>query len=423
MKKIARRIAAAFALFVLAGSDAGHAFDILPEFGGLDAAEAESLDQPRLLDSEYQSDVFSYMPDLEADAEFFSRPAGLELALGSLSAKQFLHYQRARARKDLERSLEFRFTHFIQRDLEEDRERNVLELIAKTKATEAVPAKVGLSVYGMPSREKEDIDLGFALLFWPEPGREIRLFHTWIDVVREERAQADARFVSSENPNSLGVSSRHITETEYATFGFRRDFPGVWRFPRAGRDYSHARTLIWTERRQRLLRSGISVETRVQWDRKNEAISPAPGGGGTTAAEELTSERLQILFAITSAPNERDISLKGGFFHVGRRWSQANREQASHTNWLPYVSAQFLGKKRAGGRDRIELGYETTFFNGEGDGGFFNRGAEYDAVEQRLNLKYEFALLDNARLSFLIGADLDAGQTFEGGQGRFLVFF
>ncbi|MCM2280957.1 MAG: hypothetical protein NDI61_03825, partial [Bdellovibrionaceae bacterium] len=197
-----------------------HTFDFFPEFGALDAVEAETLDSPQALDSESQSDVLTYMPDLQSDAAFFSRPMAFELALGSLSAKQFLHYQRVRLSKMLSEGLELRFTHWIQRDLEEDRERQILELLS------TVSPAFGVSLYGIPSREKEEIDLGVALLLWPRSGQEIRMFHTWTDVVREERSQGGDRFVSSQNPNSIGLSSRLTLENEYATFGFRRDLPG-----------------------------------------------------------------------------------------------------------------------------------------------------------------------------------------------------
>lgn len=405
----------AIVLLCVSVSARAQAFDLFPEFGGLDAIEASGFDNPLLLDSEYQSDVLAYMPSLESEAAFFSRPMSFDFHAGSLTSKQFLHYQRARLRKAISDDVEFRFTHFIQQDLEEDRVRNWLELVWRGNG------KLGASLYGEVGREKEEIDTGLALLLWPRPQHEIRLFHTWVDIVREERSQSGDKFVSSHNPNSIGISGRIEGDQEhYWAYGFRRDLPGVWRFPQSSTDYSHERSTVWSERSQ-LIHDRLRVETRFQWDRKREARSTLIPTTPSTQSQHR--DRLQALIAIAMKPEQKPYTIRPGIFFVERRYEQPGVAHGTHTNWLPHLNLELKGRERKSGHDRVAIGYEATFFGGEGSGQFFNRGSAYDSVEQRLNLRYEVALFDGAKLAFLVSADLDAGQTFEGGHGRFLVFF
>ncbi len=400
---------------LLFASNPALAFDVFPEFAGWDAVEAAELDRPAALDSEYQSDVLAYMPSLAEDTAFFSRDAAFDLRLGSLSTKRFLHYERLRARRSLGEKLEFRFTRFTQKDMEEDEDGNWLELVYR------LHERVGLSFYGGVSREKEDVDLGAALLFWPWKNLEVRLFHTWVDPEREERSQAGDRFVSGANPNSTGLSVRGFgDQSRFAHAGFRRDLPGVWRFPATSTDVSHDRLTIWLEGTARTSER-LGLEARLQWDEKNEARSAvAPA---TAAAQSLARERWQALVSLTVSPPERSFTVRPGVAYIQREWRDGSGAAGRQRNTLPHLTISLPGPERSGDHDRIELGYEATFFNGDGDGRFFNRGFAYDAVEQRINARYEFALADQAKLAFLISADADAGLTFEGGHGRFLVFF
>jgi hypothetical protein len=112
-----------------------------------------------------------------------------------------------------------------------------------------------------------------------------------------------------------------------------------------------------------------------------------------------------------------------------RSWRDEDNRTLEHENLMPFIWFRHKGFERLPGLfDELSLGYELTFFRARGDLTLAAEELKTSAVEHRANLRYEFALKDDATLGLLVSADIDSlvrgsGGLFEGGHGWFKVSF
>jgi hypothetical protein len=112
-----------------------------------------------------------------------------------------------------------------------------------------------------------------------------------------------------------------------------------------------------------------------------------------------------------------------------RSWRDEDNRTLEHENLMPFIWFRHKGFERLPGFfDELSLGYELTFFRARGDLTLAAEELKTSAVEHRANLRYEFALKDDATLGLLVSADIDSlvrgsGGLFEGGHGWFKVSF
>lgn len=436
--------------FALSGAQTSRAFDVFPEFHSLMEDEPASLDSTQLIDSEYQSDVLTYLMPLEWDTLFHASQNAYSFTLGSLSNKLFLHHSRLKLSKELQDSLTFRFTFFQQRDLDVNQTHAVLELVRR------ITPLFSVSVYGEPSMFKRENDLGAALISTPSRDHEIRLFHTWIDVTRQKNNDRPDTFVSGSEPRSIGLvgrcfgclgSTRDIgsiepigsepdfplrSERDWIEYFIRWETPTKWKFPNTESEYQYEKKTGGLSARLSSPRvRDLHLNLRLQASEKNESFRPL------TAASPVSRSSLdrQIFEAFASAEFPLDTPLIPqaklepglGWFH--RHWKGGNDDQLDQRNFLPFVWLRWKTVERApGAKDAVEIGYEATFFDGHGSQNLASPELRTWVVEHRANFRYVFAFQDNAQLILSITGDIDValggtGGLFEGGNGQFRVFF
>lgn len=426
----AARFVASFLLLTLDLRPAA-AFTVFPEYQTLSVNEANAFDQPLLLDAEYQSDLLAYTPSLAIDASFFRHPSSLALSVGSIASKQFLHNLQFRTERQIAPDLRFRFVHFIQEDFEENIRQSLIEMQWPSDR------RWSLAAYGELAREKETIDVGAALLLHPEKEHEIRVFHTWTDVVREQRNLTGDVFVGSQNPSSLGVSGRRFSERHettndalpsgpfYLHYVVRLDLPARLRIPQRQYEYDHRQFLAMLEWLAPLKRR-FAFEWRAQLDKRHEGRT-ADIGSTLTRSEHWYRQRQQALAMLNWQPtNGSRIWVKPGLMWVRRDWSTSNGRSLTQRNLLPHVWLEFAGPRRTPGFDQLAIGFEATIF-AERDTEMRARGSHLQQqLEGRATFRYQFTLADDTRLTLLASADLDefgSSHTFEGGCGQFNTSF
>ena len=412
------------------------AFDTYPEFHMLSEGETTALDQTTIIDSEYQSDVVSYMRPSNWDPEFHASPAAFDLTLGSFNNTHFLHHDRLKIRKALTETLEFRLTYFKQRDFDVDQWQTILELVQR------LTPLISFSAYGQPSHFKRENDFGLALLIHPSKTHEFRLYNTWIDFTRPEHNDRTDRFINGGEPIAIGFTDRWYSadnagspkEPRRFFETFARWEPNVrWDFQFNRYDYRYRMFTAGTASRLAIERwPGTVLNLRLQFSRKFESFEPY----SATATKSLSSLERNLAEALVSIELPR-LPLWGrattiepglGWFH--RSYHDHLGQTLDHRNLMPNVWITFEGFEReADQRDLIALGYEMTFFASEGENSSLAANElKAWSVEHRANLRYTFALKDRAQLSLVATGDVDSavrgsGGLFEGGNGQFRVFF
>jgi hypothetical protein len=454
-KNLCALVASLFALATVSvGPSTAWGFDRFPEFHMLQEDEALSFDRSVLIDSEYQSDVVTYIAPLAWDADFFAQARGFDMSFGSLSNRHFLEQQRLKVDQPLTDSLSFRFTYFQQRDLEIDQRHAVIELVQKLTSTFAV------SLYGEPSHYKRENDFGVALLYQPSVDHELRLFHTWVDFTRGEHNDQPDSFVKGSEPRSFGFVGRcydclgpgreegqatngETTATKrdrtFLEYFVRRETPVLWHFPLQGTEYAYefwsaGFSTRWAPQEY----AGVFINTRVQYSKKFEAEAPLTGSSTTQRASlvrDVTESMVSAEFPLLGASSS-SLRLEPGLAWIHRAWRGDQDQLLDHRNLLPFVWLRANAFRRAGSwPDQVELGYESTFFSSQNSVGSAATalplaaiGLKPWSVEHRLNFRYVFALGERASLSITATADVDVafgneGGLFEGGQGQFRLVF
>ena len=407
------------------------AFDIFPEFHTLTETEASALDQTSIIDSEYQSDVITYMRPSPWDAEFHAAPMAYDLTFGSFNNTHFLHYDRLKLRKSLLDTLEFRFTYFKERDFDTDQTHAILELVQK------LSPRLSLSAYGQPSHYKRQNDLGIALLVHFSDTHELRIYNTWVDFTRTEHNDRTDTYVKGSEPIAFGFTDRWYspkdsTPGQFVETYVRYEPPVRWDFRYDGYEYKYNKLTVGTGSRLVLpWWPEIFLNTRIQYSRKFEAFEPY---AVDSPKEPSSLERSLFKSAVSVELPARKIFGRQtviepglGWFH--RLWHDRENRSLDHRNLVANVWFKFQGPERVAGlHDEISLGYETTFFSSSGDRALAASELKAWAVEHRANLRYTFTFNNRAALAVTVSGDPDSlvrgsGGLFEGGNGQFRVFF
>lgn len=407
-------------------------FDIYPEFHSLTEGESQNFDSSQQIDSEYESDVVAYLKPLEWDPRYFERAIAFDFTLGSLSNSIFLDQTRFKASKRIFTQTDFRVTYFIQRDLDVDQSHLILELVHEP-LPHAFPG-FRISVYGEPSFLKRESDVGLALLFAPSDRHEIRVFNTWVDLVRDRHSSEPDKFVEGYEPLSYGFVGRCVgcLGQDWLEYYFRRESPTRWLFPQTDSEYTYQNLTVGGATRISFPGSTWMNNLRGQYSRKKEGTLPN-SPASPVAERSLTRDLVEVLGS-TEIPAGGFLGshaiVEPGLGWFQRLWKAGDGSSLDQRNLLPFAWLRLAGAQRGPEKfDRISIGYEVTFFDSDGPSSpLASPELKEWAVEHRLNFRYEFALDDNALLSLFVSSDLDAlirgnGGAFEGGNGMIRVYF
>lgn len=400
------------------------AFDLYPEFHALTESDHDHIENAKLIDSEYQSDYVTFLPPLAWERDFFLTPVALDYSLGSLSFTHFMQRTRARLSKELlPGDLSFRFTYFSERDHETDQTHAVFELI------KPLTSRLALSAYGEPSYHKRENDFGLAVLLFPGPKHEVRLFHTWVDLTRALHNDRPDYFVEGSEPRSLGVVGRCgscLGEESWLEYFMRWQTPTEWRFPTKNAEYDYASETIGLAFHQTHGTPIAGTNFRFEASRSNEGNAPL-NSSSTVVRQRMDHRRFESLANVEISSEQ--FTYEPGFGWFTRSWRDENGRTLVHENAMPFIWLRRKGPERLPGLfDEISVGYELTFFHAHGDFKLAAEELKAFAVEHRANFRYEFALKDGATFGLLVSADIDAlvrgsGGLFEGGHGWLKVSF
>jgi hypothetical protein len=391
-----------------------HAFDLLPEYQGLNEAEMAAFTRPADIDSEYQTVINAYATPLKWEEAWQDRAAAMDLSVGSISNTRFLQYERLKIEVPWLDRLRFRFTFFAQRDREIDQVRHVLEII------QTLTPWLEFSLYGEPSSYKRENDIGAAAILKLAERWEHRIYYTSHDFTRNAHNDQDDYFLHGRNPQSFGWTGTWRGERARGRIGFRYDEPVAWMRPQEQRVFHYAKKLAFLDF-DRDLGAGQALTARAQWDDTFKAQDPDSSSSPTP--EEAWDERRAFLrLAYASAGDDAAFSLEPALMYAAREWTQSEGRHVQHFNLLPSVIARWRALPREGGFDHLQIAYEVTVFHTYGDLALTSPDQTHDRVEHRLQTAYEFHLRGSARLALALNFDMDEwtpAPTFEGGSAQF----
>ncbi len=404
----------------------GSAIEFMPEYSSLSESEEESFDEISRFDSEYQSDLLTYMKSFLWEYEWISRRNALDLSVGSTSEHEFGINNRIKLEKGLTEALDFHWTFVDDRSRDREILHPIIELVYWPHD------RVGVSLYGEPGFHKRTNDLGMAFLWTISPTHQIRFFHTFVDVTRPQRNDRNDTFVSPHLPYSRGMVGRLWSpvgsgRSEFVQYSFRDESETHWIFPDGGYEYRYRKRLASIILRQNYFVDSFYLNAAVQFDQKLESKSAT--GAPSVIAEEISVETERALFLCEGEWSEflkHNWTLFSGVEWVSRNWMTL-KGSAHQRDFLPYIWLSLPAWRRGADEDRWRVGLQGVWHRAHGSSEIKSNLDLDGRLEQRLNLSYDFSFSSDpsgSELRVLLTADLDRAFSdfqgvFEGGSAQF----
>lgn len=394
-----------FASYLLLFPVSAGAFEFYPEYESLTEAEYSEFEGPDFLGSEYFSDEITFLKPFEWDYLAGTKEVYADTSYGSTGPKHFLNEERLRLKKWLlPNELQFRFTRTLERTREKNSVHNMMELLYKFSES------YGVALYGDPSHFKRENDVGVALLFWPEPNHEIRLFHTWTDITRQGRNDRDDTFVEPSLPYTYGISGKKFeSKNKFLTYFLRHDSFTKWQFPSSNLLYQYLRSsagFSFADVFAEDYRYFVKLEADKKFESKN--------------SENWQTERVLL---------HSRVDWSEYFFGISaatRKWVSIPKGESRHADLLPQFGWLHRFKKGEYSQISHELSYDFDWHQESLAPAMTSFTPRTGVLEHRLTSIWQFDFDSDTTLRIVLSFDLDnfgGGESWEGGAGQFKLSF
>lgn len=388
--------------------------EVAPEFQSFPTWRAMQLADPRLIDSEYQSDIEAYA-ESPLRRSFLNDKNYFSVSAGSLSATQFDSRLQAQLKTQLSDRYEFRFHRVEHENYEEALRASLIELVYR------LDQEWWISAYGSLERFKKEDDIGVALIWRQRDAfssgqsqpdslaQEFRLFATQVDFTRSERSDSGDTFARGKAPWSLG----YVYRTPHLESYLRRESKTEWISPADDRRMTHEKTAFSHTQRDPNRQHAV----RLFADRLTQSLTTI----SSAASRSFRRDRIEAEYRRRYSLEATGSQIEVGLSWVRREWQSESDARLIHTQTSPLISWLENGDSPG-----WEVGYGGTWFRASEDLSLGAAGLKSAAWESRLNLRRLIAFDTRGRLELALTFDLDGGGefgTFEGGHGQFVVEF
>lgn len=370
--------------------------------------EMEVVDPEPLFDSEYFLDLLGFSYPLDWDLAWSASSSGYRVGGASLDRTDLLLEQEVRLPRRLAEKLHFRY------DLRQRADKDLSEL-HQWLAFEAGPwAGFSAGVFGEPTFEKQDSDIGF-LLRWRRGALTLSGSVLAVDFPFNERGTSGERYARKPYTYELGAALGPLRAR------LEHDSPLTREVAATARSYRYRRSRASLGWLRRSGRSDWSAEYSFEDKLEAETFSPA------SASDQGFHRRVHGLHAAHGRPlGERD-RLEAGLRWMLRRgradFANAPHLSSRHRRWelMPYARWRRLLAPW--------LESEAAFFLSAGERRrLFSEGgpsASETPVEAKTGLGLEFLFGPRGRLGLYGTFDLDDldRHAWDGGAVRLMVFF
>ena len=374
----------------------------------LDESQKESLDGPGFIDSEYSSDILTYLPFLESDYRYSTSNKALNISVGSISSKEFFKQQDLKLQFKMNQALEFGYYDFSYSDFEDQHNNSIVEF-------QYMPNDLGISIFGGIEHNKSKDDFGFSVNWKSIPDHRVKLFHQWSDFDKNTRNRNDDFFLKK--PMSYGITGLLINgKKEFLQYEFKRDEESKWSFPSEPNVYSHSKTTVSIKGISQYNNKELSY--RLYLDSKDKS--------NTTDGE---AQRGRVLSVLRSKYLDQKIFgqiPQLGLAYQKRKW-KINGSVIETEDIQPHFVLWGVKKAHKENFYWWQTGYEASFHQSRGDSTLMSQSQLKSwAVEHRANLWWNYEFLKKGVLSFVFTFDLDqlgSPEAWEGGAGQISISF
>lgn len=382
------------------------------------ADELREIENERLFDTEYFLDLRSFAYPREWERQWEAAARGYRINGASLDRTDLYLSQQLWAPARLNDWLEFRYRLAHSGD----KERSELHQWLRLDFGPWAGFTAGL--FGEPSFDKEDADIGLRLAYRPAPGAELYASANAVDFNFNERGKTGRRY--DRKPITYELGFRTPLAGGAAGLYAELDAPLVLQEPALNRVYDYQRkryALFW----ELPARAGGGWNWRLEYlfGYKRESDSFAPDA--TASSQGMRRRVHQALIAADRPLGER-WSVEAGLDTLARRvqsdFPNAEARDAVWRRWelLPYARGRWRHAPWGLAEAAVFLGFGEKRRRAPRSPGL----DQLDAVaEAKLGLGYEFLYGERGRIGLYGTFDLDDAGThaWDGGNIRAMILF
>lgn len=370
--------------------------------------EAETINGPINMNSEYYSDYRTFQQPFNLHDKFLRSENAFDLGVGSLNSKRFLNRKRLKLNQDITKRLSFKL-FYVEREDFEERRRNFLFGLGYQ-----LNDWLELNAYGSLFYEKNKNDIGFSLDFNFSASHEFKIFINLPDYQFTQRNVVQAKDLKS--PLSYGFyGTRYYSEKSFFEYYLHQQNKLERLFTAQDRLYSF-----------RELRLGLKLRHQIKPDWfLNFNFDWVDSSEGETSPNQTLSDlqswsRDSVRLNAQSEWSSWILGLEANY----RYWLNQANQPVRHENLLPYIWKKIrLRSFENYYLTSVDLGLDTITHWARGEGSLRN---EFDQkrlnINSRLNIRLTFDFSKTTNLILIMSGDID-DPSWEGGGGQFQMLF
>ncbi len=380
------------------------AFDSVPEYRTVikDRSVQYVLDRSS---AEYSSDYLNYQLPAAAEREWLLGKNQYQFSVGSLSSKEFLVEQRLRIQSALAGPLDFQLTWFDESDWDENQQDFFWELGLKSGRHWR-----WLSFGNIDSNKAEN-DIGVGGEYHFDSLKKLRFAVLFPDFQRNIRSQDDTEWTSRPVVWSVVGSSASTDTRDFYQYYLRYE-------PRSVLHNKAQQTYSGLEKYTLGLNGthDAAWQYRLHIDLKREVQE--------TQVLKTVYYSSRYMTTLDYTWKLENLELRPGVFVLYRRWDK-NSQYATVTDYTPSFWVSFPVHSRSDWSTQHQVGWDMVIHQLDNPSVIAEDRSD-EALESRLNYRYEIGFNERGSLGFIFSMDLDefgSPQTWEGGAAQLRLFF
>jgi hypothetical protein len=369
--------------------------------------EFQTLNGPKKIDGEYYSDLLAFRLTSSLNNDFVKATQAYDIYVGSINSKQFAIQQRLKIQQSIGKKLNFELGYIEKENFEEGRQ----QLFSGLNYDLFEKFNFGFRTSLFSQKDQNDFGVYTDVLF--SESHKIKFFLNFTDFGFNKRNELNAKDLKS--PLQYGILGQIIKDQNL--------YLEYYLFQNSQVDRQFTDTdLVYTFEDIRL---GLRGQKKVNTNYLNFDLELFKGKEGLTnisVPDPLVDEFYdrsggRILFQVQTL--KWIYGIEGNI----RSWTNFEDQVVKHLNFMPHIWYKVLSPSKylLIPKD-FDLGLETSVHKAEGLKSLRAKTDENNDLNSRFNVRLNYNLSENAKLNFLLSADLDEF-SWEGGGGQFQILF
>lgn len=391
------------------------AIESLPEYQVLQTRNRSTQPRSVLIDSEYQSDLLTYMYPFSWYVDWLNQEQILQLSSGSISRKRFAIENRLKLQVPLSEKVKFSFYYFDQSHIEIEEQGHIIDLETR------ISKKLSASIFGETQTYKSENAFGLALNIYSKENNRHRIYTISPNFDYNKRNEESDYY--AQKPHVFGYHFRKIIGENFLEIILKKNLSSKHIDPTSSIQQSTMGETLGIKSRSLLSSSFLHLDISQTIDQVEEV----PFQSSNVLPSKLSNKKREIWIQLEKPIDAFGVNSRILFGIQGTERTNTTLENSiSQIHILPHGWWYWKTSNSKSASQEWGLGGDITYYAVKGPTQFRSASdTKNNDLEYRANVSYLLGF-ETGQLRFLFTFDLDRfGQadTWEGGAAQLSLFF